>query len=105
MSEIHIIANHVSDRLVVLLRRLRILPLCLTKLRLIKPWGDKVVEVRKVKCTKNSHNVVIVKYEDSSIWIQCPNFGLVDSQLVCRLRKLVADSLKQFSIRKYSPYG
>ena len=64
-KENDIIATHVKDREVY--------------------WGDKVVEIRKEKCTKNKHNIVILRYEDSSIWIYCPNFTWTDSAIICNL--------------------
>jgi len=49
-------------------------------------WGDRVVEVRRVECAnKYNHGVTIVRYEDSSIWVYCPNFGYVSSELGCKI--------------------
>ena len=51
-------------------------------------WGDRIVEVRKAVCSnKHNHGVSIVRYEDGSIWVYCPNFGYIGSQVGCKITK------------------
>jgi hypothetical protein len=51
----------------------------------VAAWGDKVVGVRRAKCSNGyNHNVAIVKYEDSSLWVCCSNFGYFDSKIGCK---------------------
>jgi len=51
-------------------------------------WGDRIVETRKAICTcKHNHEVTIIRYEDSSIWVDCPDFGYIGSQVGCKIAK------------------
>jgi len=37
---------------------------------------DRIVGVRTYTCTNDFvHNVKVVKYDDSSVWVMCPMFG------------------------------
>jgi len=51
-------------------------------------WGDKIVEVRKTVCSNGyKHVITIVRFEDGSIWIYCPSFGYIGSQVGCKVTR------------------
>jgi Arc/MetJ-type ribon-helix-helix transcriptional regulator len=55
----------------------------------------KIVGMREYTCTNGfAHNIKVVKYEDSSIWVTCPMFGWFEDtsiegapKLGCKERK------------------
>lgn len=59
------------------------------------PTRPKIVGVREYRCTNGFvHNIKVVRYEDSSIWVTCPMFGWFEEaglettpKLGCKERK------------------
>jgi hypothetical protein len=50
-------------------------------------FGDEIVGVRKAICVnEHLHNISIVRYADGSIWVFCPYFGYIGSELGCKCR-------------------
>jgi hypothetical protein len=48
---------------------------------------DEIVGLRKVMCAnEHPHKVCVVRYGDGSIWVFCPYFGYIGSELGCKCR-------------------
>jgi hypothetical protein len=54
--------------------------------------SDQIVAIRSAKCINGgSHNIKVIKYIDSSVWVCCPHFGWYEDhhslELGCKDRK------------------
>lgn len=65
------------------------------KRKITLPTWSKIVGIRECTCiNKFTHNIKVVRYEDSSIWVICPMFGWFEvtglegvPKLGCKTRK------------------
>jgi hypothetical protein len=49
---------------------------------------DEIVGLRKMMCAnEHPHKVCVVRYADGSIWVFCPYFGHIETELLgCKIK-------------------
>jgi len=49
---------------------------------------DEIIGLRRLMCAnEHPHKVCVIRYGDGSIWVFCPYFGRVGSELGCKIRQ------------------